>query len=182
MRVVAFADHQGGAGETATAINLPAALAKTGHRVLPIDPNPQAGAIRELGVRDSRTVFSIPQGDPASTGAILPLVIPFRELAHRALRVRGTIPSTVNGRFHLTRANIALLPQIVPFIRSTVRVSEAPGAGKTPSRRARRHPACGNYRLLAIPGEAPPSSAGSDAPSQGVKPRPSKPGAVGSDA
>ena len=175
MRVVAFANHKGGAGETATAIN----LSKTGCRALLTDLDPQSGATRGMGVRDSRTVFSVLQSNSALTGVILSFVIQFREFASRALRVRGFIPSTVNGPSNLTKAMLALWPQMAPFIRNTVRFSEAPGTGKSPYRHAPRHPVCGDCRLLAVDGEAPPSGAGSDAPPQTVEPRPPTPGTPG---
>ncbi len=182
MRVVAFADHRGGAGEIAAAINLPAALAKTGHRVLPTDPDPQAGAIRGLGVQDNQTVFSAPQGDSALTGVILPLADPFREFGNRALCTLGCTPSTVHGRLNLTRATLAFLPQMVPSIRSTARVSEAPGTGLPPSRHARRHPERVDHRLPAFDGETLHGGAGSDALPQKVRPQPSTPGTIGRDA
>ena len=194
MRVVAFADHRDGvttpalhgtavhgkcdasAGETATAINLPAALVEAGHCVFFIDLNPQAGATRGLGFQDSRTLFSILHGESALTGVILPLVIPFREFADRALRVRGLAPNAVNGRLNLTR------PQWAPSVRKPVRFSEASATGKTPSRRAPRHPTCSDYRVLATDSEAPPGGAGSDAPPQISEPRPPTPGMMGGDA
>ena len=200
MRVVAFADHRDGvttpalpgtavhgkcdasAGEAATAINLPAALARTGHRVLPTDPDPQAGATRALGVQDSRTVFSALQGDSALTGVILPLVIPFREFANRAPCVRGFAPNAVNGRFILTRAMLAALPRSLPFIRNSVRFSEAPGTGKTPSQHDPRHPGCSDHRVLATDGEACLLTASSNSPPQISEPWAPTPGMVGGDA
>ncbi len=194
MRVVAFADHRDGvttpalhgtavhgkcdssAGETAAAINLPAALVKAGHCVFFIDLASQAGATRGRGVRDSQAVFSILQGDSASAGVILPLFIQFRAFANRAPCVRGFTPNTVNGHLSLTR------PQLTPLVRKPVRVSEAAGAGKTPSRHDPRHPTCSDYRVLAADGEAPPSGAGSDTPSQMVELRPPTPRTVGRDA
>ena len=182
MRVVAFASHKGGAGETATAINLPAALAKTGHRVTPTDPDLQAGAVRGLSVQDSRTVLSTLQGDPALTGIILPLANPFREFSNRALRARGFILSSANSHFNLTRAVLVLSPQMAPSIRSTAWVLEAPGTARFPTQHAHRYPACDDYRLLAVDREAPPGSAGLDALSQKAESRPSTPGTIWSDA
>ena len=200
MRVVAFADHRDGvttpalhgtavhgkcdasAGEAATAINLPAALVKAGRRGFFINLDPQAGATRGLGFQDSQAVFSILQGGSALTDVVLPLVIPFREFANRTLCVRGFIPSTVNGRLNLTRAMLAVLPQRLPFIRTCVRFSKVPGAGKPASRHAPGHPACGDHPVLAADGEAPPGGAGSNAPPQLSEPWPPTPRKVGRDA
>jgi chromosome partitioning protein len=46
---VAIGNNKGGTGKTAAAVNLAAALAEQGHRVLVVDMDPQANASRRLG-------------------------------------------------------------------------------------------------------------------------------------
>lgn len=52
MRTIAVAHHKGGTAKTTTTVNLAAALAEAGNRVLVIDMDPQGSASAWLGVRD----------------------------------------------------------------------------------------------------------------------------------
>jgi chromosome partitioning protein len=53
MRTIAITNHKGGSAKTTTAVNLGAALAEQGRRVLIIDMDPQGSASAWLGVPDA---------------------------------------------------------------------------------------------------------------------------------
>ena len=54
-RLVCIANQKGGVAKTTTAVNLGAALALRGHRILVVDIDPQANATTGLGL-DHRTI------------------------------------------------------------------------------------------------------------------------------
>jgi chromosome partitioning protein len=54
IRTIAFSNIKGGSGKTTTAVNVSAALAQKGHRVLLVDTDPQGHASLSLGIK-SRT-------------------------------------------------------------------------------------------------------------------------------
>jgi chromosome partitioning protein len=91
MQIVAVANQKGGCGKTTTAINLAAALARLGHRVLLVDFDPQGHATLGLGYdpnRFARTAYH------TMAGGYLPL--------------SDIVVPTALGHLHLVPSNIML--------------------------------------------------------------------------
>jgi chromosome partitioning protein len=98
-RVMAVANQKGGVGKTTTAVNLGAALAELGYRVLVVDLDPQGNATTGLGVNPrnlEHSVYDVIMHDTPVEDCIEPT----------SLRNLFVVPSTID----LAGAEIELVP------------------------------------------------------------------------
>ncbi len=80
MRRVAVANQKGGVGKTTTVVNLGAALAELGRRVLVIDLDPQANASTWLGSVDARALYDVFESGASLEKAVRPTEVDNLEL------------------------------------------------------------------------------------------------------
>jgi chromosome partitioning protein len=80
--VFTIANQKGGVGKTTTAVNLSAALAEKGVKVLLIDLDPQANATSAIGVekQEGRSLYGPLHGEGEAAALIVPTPVPNLEL------------------------------------------------------------------------------------------------------
>ncbi|MFC1793245.1 Ig-like domain-containing protein [Planctomycetota bacterium] len=91
MRTIVITNQKGGCGKTTTSVNLAAALAQMGHRVLIVDLDPQAHATLGLGYEPDTLDRTI-----------------YHSLAHKQLAISKIITSTKVKGLDLVPSNILL--------------------------------------------------------------------------
>ncbi len=105
MKIIAVANQKGGVGKTTTAVNLGAALAEQGQRILIIDLDPQANATSAFGMQELEveSLYDALLGGSPVTGKILPTRLPNLFLIPADLDLAGAEVEIARMSDHLTR-------------------------------------------------------------------------------
>jgi len=112
MRIVAIANQKGGVGKTTTALNLSAALAAEGVRVLLVDLDPQANATSGLGIaqEDNGSLYPCLIGQCTVTDVIRSTRFPNLSIIRSHQELAGCEIELAQAGDHLTRIRDVLNP------------------------------------------------------------------------
>jgi chromosome partitioning protein len=112
MKIVAIANQKGGVGKTTTAVNLGAALAEIGHRILIVDLDPQANATSSFGLQavDQTSLYEPLIGDASITERIFPTERVGLFIVPSDLDLAGAEVEIARMPNHLTRLAETLRP------------------------------------------------------------------------
>src|SRR5438128_12357243 len=112
MKIVAIANQKGGVGKTTTAVNLGAALAELGHRILLVDLDPQANATSSFGLQDvdQISLYEPLLGEASITEKIFPTNRDHLFIVPADLDLAGAEVEIARMPDHLTRLAETLKP------------------------------------------------------------------------
>src|SRR3954453_9875952 len=112
MKIVAIANQKGGVGKTTTAVNLGAALAESGKRILLVDLDPQANATSSFGLQgvEDVSLYDPLLGDASITEKILPTRREGLFIVPADLDMAGAEVEIARMPNHLTRLAETLKP------------------------------------------------------------------------
>src|SRR5207244_3442284 len=112
MKIVANANQKGGVGKTTTAVNLGAALAELGHRILIIDLDPQANATSSFGLQavEQTSLYEPLLGGASITERIFPTEREGLFIVPSDLDLAGAEVEIARMPNHLTRLAETLEP------------------------------------------------------------------------
>ena len=112
MKIVAIANQKGGVGKTTTAVNLGAALAESGKRILLVDLDPQANATSSFGLQgvEDISLYEPLIGEASITEKILPTRREGLFIVPADLDMAGAEVEIARMPNHLTRLAETLKP------------------------------------------------------------------------
>jgi chromosome partitioning protein len=112
MKIVAIANQKGGVGKTTTAVNLGAALAELGHRILIVDLDPQANATSSFGLEgiEQISLYEPLLGEASITDKIFPTRRDDLFIVPADLDLAGAEVEIARMPNHLTRLAETLKP------------------------------------------------------------------------
>ena len=112
MKIVAIANQKGGVGKTTTAVNLGAALAEVGHRILLVDLDPQANATSSFGLEgvEEISLYDPLLGEASITEKIFPTRRDDLFIVPADLDLAGVEVEIARMPDHLTRLAETLKP------------------------------------------------------------------------
>ena len=112
MKIIAIANQKGGVGKTTTAVNLGAALAELGQRLLLVDLDPQGNATSSTGMQEfeGQSLYDPLLGESSIIDKILPTRLERLFLIPANIDLAGAEVEIARMEDHLLRLATALRP------------------------------------------------------------------------